>query len=627
MTRPRTNILLVDNYDSFTFNLYQLASQVFGPCVHVVRNDEEWDKISGFPWDAAIISPGPGRPDREADFGISRRVIAEMRIPILGVCLGCQGICHFFGGQIVHAAEPVHGRVSAVFHSGAGLFQEIPSPFQAVRYHSLAAADPLPDCLDRTAWTKEGIVMAVAHRSLPIFGVQFHPESIGSEFGRQLIPNFKTLVNANRRRVFVRESELKHTAEHLFETLFAARPYAFWLDSSLTDEEARFSFMGGYSDALRYRLKDRLDFWNALQSERIDAPELPFEFIGGFVGYFGYELNGSSTHTSPYPDAYLMKAERFLAIDHATKKMYLVSATNADPWFDEVDSALIQKRSRVVAVKEWSTSSFEPALSHSQYLAAIAECQTAINDGESYQICLTNQLTAKTNLPPFEYYKRLRQRNPAPYSAFLQFPELSVTCSSPERFLKIGVDGTVESKPMKGTAPRGLTESEDTALHDSLAQGEKNRAENLMIVDLLRNDLGKVCEIGSVKAPKLMQVESYATVHQLVSTITGHLRPDQTAIDCLRAAFPGGSMTGAPKIRTMEKINALEPRARGIYSGSIGFLSFNGAADLNIVIRTAVFSGQNVTIGVGGAIIALSDPQEEWEEIWLKSSALLDAFY
>jgi len=669
--------LIIDNYDSFTFNLYQLVGQITGTQPIVIKNDSmPWEDLVRLDFDCVIISPGPGWPDREQDFGLSRRAILDLNVPLLGVCLGHQGICHVFGGSVVHAPEPMHGRLSSIYHDDSALFANVPNPFSGVRYHSLACAQPLPAPLVATAWTVDGIVMGLAHRSRPIWGVQFHPESIATEHGRTILTNFVDLTRGTQAkppapplhipmgrtsesRCFVRRVPAKVDAGQLFASLFAQQDYAFWLDSSLrAGDRTRFSFMGGASQAdaetVRYysaeqRLviqnggvletsgEDVLTYLNRkLRERRVSGTDLPFDFNCGYVGYFGYELKSlcgaSVAHRSADPDCYLLFARKCLAIDHQTDEVYLLYCGATDDevlpsrWFDSVMPHLGDTHPAATPNWDHRKAHFTTSRPRDTYLDNIATCLERIRDGESYEICLTNKLRAEVSGDPFEFYRVLRQVNPAPYAAYLKFPGLAVACSSPERFLKIRPGGAVESKPIKGTIRRGADAAEDEYLRARLHLDIKSQAENLMIVDLLRNDLGKVCEIGSVAVPELMKVETYATVHQLVSTITGQLMPGHTAVDCFRAAFPGGSMTGAPKLRTMAIIDELEGEARGVYSGSIGYFALNGSADLNIVIRTAVFSGKSVTIGTGGAIVAMSDPAEEWREILLKGRAVLSAF-
>ena len=268
-----------------------------------------------------------------------------------------------------------------------------------------------------------------------------------------------------------------------------------------------------------------------------------------------------------------------------------------------------------------------PMLRHSagDYLALIEQAQAHISAGDVYQLCLTNQIRIETSVDPLLTFLRLREQNPAPYAGFLRVDGTSVVSASPEQFLSIDGSGWLSSKPIKGTRRRGANPIEDAEIAQELSSNEKERAENLMIVDLMRNDFGRVCEVGTVDVPKLFEVETYATVHQLVSTIRGHLLAGAGPFDAINAAFPGGSMTGAPKLRAIEILEQLEAGPRGIYSGAMGYISASGVAELGMVIRTLVFSEGTVTIGVGGGITIDSDPVAELEETKLKARALLRA--
>jgi para-aminobenzoate synthetase len=383
-----------------------------------------------------------------------------------------------------------------------------------------------------------------------------------------------------------------------------------------------------------------------LAGRAFDLPDLPFDFTCGYVGYFGYELKaalgGQAAHRSTTPDAGWLFADRVVVIDRLEQTSYVLCLAEDSPaaeaeaigWLDatleHLDSLSADIRPPAVSpmnhdvpdvIKRWLLRD------SGGYRADIEKCQQELQAGESYEICLTTALELPAVCDSFEYYQVLRRVNPAPHSAYLRFGDVDVASSSPERFLRVGADGVVEAKPIKGTARRGVTAEEDAELRDRLATDAKTRAENLMIVDLLRNDIGRVCRVGTVEVPGLMETESYQTVHQLVSTVRGELAPGLDALDCVRACFPGGSMTGAPKERTMEIIDSLETDARGVYSGALGFLSCNGSADLSIVIRTAVFADGKVRIGAGGAIVLASDPDEEYQEMLLKLAAPVRAYW
>jgi len=470
------------------------------------------------------------------------------------------------------------------------------------------------------------------------------------------------------------------SSEAIFLALYGNSDDSVWLDSSSTEGgRARFSFMGSrggehwkrvryslpavgeqgpgsidveYSDGTRKL--SCISIWDYLDEtlrrlqlqSSIGSSLLPFDFHGGFVGYFGYELKsstcGSQAHTSSCPDACLFFMDRFVAIDHKMGDIYIMTLEEDSSegcntqWMENTaasicplaldsfpsTSTLSDQRDCMIPEKKVKTL---PARdSESAYMNKVQECIDLMVRGESYEICLTTSMETKAELDPLELYRVFRTINPAPYSAWLSFAGGPILCCcSPERFLKLDRHGVVEAKPIKGTAKRCKGNAVvDSKLAEDLRNSVKDRAENLMIVDLLRNDLSQFCEVGTVKVPKLMHVESYATVHQLVSTVVGKKCAEKRPTECIRAAFPGGSMTGAPKKRTMEILDKLEGRARGPYSGSIGFLSLNGAFDLNIVIRTSVINDGSLTIGAGGAITVLSDPKSEYEEMQLKAGAL-----
>ena len=683
--------LLIDNYDSYTFNLYQLIAGVAGEEPVVVRNDEvQWDVLAAHPWDRIVVSPGPGRPERDRDLGIGRAALAQREFPVLGVCLGHQGLALVNGAAVGRGEAIVHGRISRVFHRGDGLFAGIMQGFRAVRYHSLVVEPALPPPLEAVAWADDGTLMAIRDRGRPAWGVQFHPESVGTEHGAQLMANFVALTPPPRRaggrpapaprstivpggraparssgavRIAHRVLDGTRDAEFAFHGLFGDCEHAFWLDSSRVDPAlSRFSFMGAGLGELgaevRYRVAGsqltvtragrshvaRETLWAYLSRElarlHTESPELPFDLNGGFVGYLGYELKADcgavAAHEAELPDAFLLFADRLVVIDHALEQTHVLALSDgsaagraaAEAWL----GATAARLDELPALDEPlmldhgdAALSFALRRGREHYLANIETCKRLLEAGESYEICLTNTLTLPLPGDPFELYRVLRRVNPAPYSAYLRMREGTVLSSSPERFLRASRDRTIEAKPIKGTARRHADPAADTTARDALARSPKDRAEHLMIVDLLRNDLGLVSEIGSVHVPKLMDVESYETVHQLVSTIRGRLRTDVDIVDAIRATFPGGSMTGAPKLRTMEIIDALEDAPRGVYSGALGYLALNGTADLSIVIRTLVSTSTGATIGTGGAIVMLSEAEDEYDEMLLKAQPLLDA--
>jgi para-aminobenzoate synthetase len=716
--------LLVDNHDSYTYNVFHLLAAASGEEPTVINNDAvSWRVLSRSKFDAFVLSPGPGRPERWHDFGVCRDILRYSDVPVLGICLGHQGIGNLLEGGVTSAPQPMHGRLSHVRHRGSGIFAGVPQDFSVVRYHSLAITGPVGPEGHVVAWADDGVVMGVEHDTRPIWGVQFHPESIATEFGDRIARNFFELgersahpeshyVQPSARRsqgprrraensshagvigpstgvargwtVLSRTLEGAAPTEHLYERLFGDAETSFWLDSADAPTWlAQCSYMGTSAGPAERHLSYDVDaavttirtatgeevrhgsIFELLEGEMKDLQAEPpigvdRGLMGGYVGYLGYELKAdcgaTNVHSSDLPDASLMFANRVVAVDHTRQRTHVfalvrnndvdgpksadIERFSAHQHERAVQTSWLEEATRLAAAaicdppterpldppaEPGAHVTFHCGRGRSQYLADIERSQAELAAGESYEVCLTDQMSTDASPDPFALYRRLRRANPSPFAAFLRFGEAAIVSSSPERFLSVARDGAVQARPIKGTISRADDPAEDAARRAELAGDEKTRAEHLMIVDLLRNDLGRVSEVDSVRVPDLMVVEPYATVHQVVSTITGQLEAGRSPVECVRNCFPGGSMTGAPKERTMEIIDELEDEARGVYSGAIGYFGVDGSVDLSIVIRTIVIRPGRTTIGAGGAIVMQSDPEEEFDEILLKARAPMAA--
>ena len=464
------------------------------------------------------------------------------------------------------------------------------------------------------------------------------------------------------------------TAPELFE-LIKDRPYSFFLDSGMDPRRlGRYSFLGsepflvmnsrGSEITLVRGREHEVQHGNPfdamgklLEIYKLDHCPAPVPFVGGAVGYFSYDLchfterlPSTAIDDLKLPESYFAFYDTIVAFDHLEGRAYLVATG-----FPEMEEGrrLRRARMRLEEMKDWlyaASSSqeasllrrgrsgedeFQPAQENreimlksnftpEEYMKAVNRVREYIAAGDVFQVNLSQRFEADLKIPPYELYKRLRAVNPAPFASYLNFPGIAIVSASPERFLKVQSD-LVETRPIKGTRPRGRDSVEDEHLAHELVHSIKDRAENVMIVDLERNDLGRVCYYGTVKVTELAILETFPTVFHLTSTVVGRLRRGKSNIDLLKATFPGGSITGAPKVRAMEIIDELEPTKRSVYTGSIGYLSFNEDMDVNIVIRTFLIKEGKAYFQVGGGIIYDSDPEAEYMETLDKAKALIQA--
>ncbi|MEK7790798.1 MAG: aminodeoxychorismate synthase component I [Deltaproteobacteria bacterium] len=437
----------------------------------------------------------------------------------------------------------------------------------------------------------------------------------------------------------IKEFKTSISSADLFQVL-EKEPYSFFLDSA---DECGFSFLGAYPYKIIHSLEaleKELITLSAAQ-RAVPASLEQFPFLGGAVGYLGYDLARrwekhlrTQHKQEPFslPDLWFGLYDTWIAIDHTHEKTFLFSLDESLEgqekwrWFEEVIQRCFEASSLSMtsATVHPPHSMIESNLSFEAYKAMIEKAKFYIEEGEIYQVNLSQCLMANVSCSPFEIYKKLRKIHPSPFSAYLNLGDFQILSSSPERFIQITKDQLIQTEPIKGTIRRGKNEEEDTLLKTELLQSEKNRAELMMIVDLERNDLGKICHYGSVKVPTLIELRSFATVHHLVSVIEGELKTIHFP-DIIKAIFPGGSITGAPKLRAMQIIDELEPHNRGIYPGSIGYVDYRRQADLNIAIRTIVHQKGVVYFPLGGGIVSDSTAESEFAETLQKGKALISA--
>ncbi|KAI5478524.1 hypothetical protein MNV49_005053 [Pseudohyphozyma bogoriensis] len=750
-SRPPTTLIL-DNYDSYTRNCLKLFEALSslepeqGSAGDVKGKRRMWDhegwqdrvvvmNVDAISWerfvaevlpfvDCIILGPGPGSPHKTSDFNWPTRLIQEYGgvVPIFGLCLGHQGIASAFGASVVRAPSPRHGQITRIRHDGNPLFEGIPGVFDAVQFNSLVVSpNGFPDDLEAIGWAEnEGqeTIMALRHRSRPLWGTQFHPESISSTYGATILSNFLSFASDHistspRRRdvslplppsVLALTTSYKRGLPNLISDVPLPYPIPgevfeglvkgssslgeIWLDSARPAAAPQYSHFIAPSCTWSYSLVSNTmttrQHSKPASTSTIHSPNTFFTTLGnaqdalkrltqvidsslasvpiGFIGYIGYEMKQVSLpHCLPKEshegnDSEFAFASQVLTYEHETRawratclvrtevrdseaealelrtaSRFGVDESEAKAWLSRVTAFITsQKATTSTSPRVEKLGVMTPDLTQPEYVDAIERARSLIADGDSYELCLTTTFRSTISpalaADPYPLYLALRASNPAPYSAYFHLPQsdISILSSSPERFMQINRERFAEMKPIKGTVRRSDDPVEDERRRVELEKDVKERAENLMIVDLCRNDLLGFCEVETVEVPKLMVVESYQTVHQLVTSVVGQLTPMVNPFEAVSRAFPPGSMTGAPKLRSVKLLEELEGhRPRGVYSGVFGFVAVDGTTDFSVVIRTLVIKGQDLSLGAGGAITYLSEAEKEWEEVLVKKEAVL----
>src|SRR5690625_203651 len=650
-------ILVIDNH-GFTTNIliHQLGA------VHVV-SATELAALNVDDYTHVVVTHGP----QEADL---RPLTAAPQLPVLAIGAGYQQLATAYGHTTVGLAQPIYGQPVVHQHTDNGLFADVPNPTSLVSYHPWRLTAMDPETFVIHAADADAGVLAYRVNETNHWGLHADPAAFQSAYGSQVVENFLALApvgppSTGPRRahvpasrsvgIFTRRFPGTLNTPETFRRLEAGTSAAFWLDSAAAHRgQGETTVMGTNAGPLaqtvRWDAETNLleifedgstlrrtgDVLTYLEQTRWkpSSVQLP-GFTGGWVGYLGYEAKQSTMarHRNHWqartPDAYWIRPQAFLRYDHRHEVTTLFAVDDA-ALLDDLEATLVWGTSDAPApCQRRQSTPGRWRLDATAYQHRVAAIQQLLHTGQAAGICLTDTYEHDAySGDGLELYMRLRSNNPAPYAGYLRLDtfddELEVLSASPEKFLSIDDNGRIESKPIKGTVARDHDPTVDAHLACQMAADPKIQSENLMITDLLRDDIADVALPGSRDVPKLMAVESFATVHQLVTTVTGQLEPHTSATSALRAVFPGGSMTGAPKLASVEALDSLEAGPRGIYSGVMGWLGDNNTAEFNVLIRSMVLHEGQLSLGAGGAVVVDSDPVAEDQEKQLKARALLD---
>jgi para-aminobenzoate synthetase len=699
-------ILLIDNYDSFTYNVYQYLKEMKNEVI-CTRNDKiSIKEIEEMNPDIIFISPGPGNP-RSA--GICLEVVKYFggKISIFGICLGHQVIGEAFGGKIVHAKELYHGKTSEILTNANGVFENLQSEFKATRYHSLVVEkETLPDCFEVTCQTSDGEIMGIKHKNYNIEGVQFHPESIMTEIGKKILLEFlqrtkriigkdfinkitkyedENIIKFNElncvKKIGVKQYALKFNIKDNFLGIFEnIRAKYGECNCTILDSvdgpavDCGKSYIGVFpkyeliisNSRMKISTDNRCicDIFIENFKELYDIKEEDFNlkghkfsdiypiistifkakkmhdvdinFSNGLIGVFSYEylhyiekIDNKNKSVLKFPDVHLKYFSTILQYDKNTSELVVIN--NEIPGIEQTKldiERLLDEKENLIKNDidnngiQHSKSEIFSNMTKEEFFSRVARAKQYIKEGDIFQIQIGRRLHVKENIKPFDVYKKLRRLNPTPYMFYWECEDYQLISNSPELQLKVE-NGKIIIRPIAGTSKgKGKTKEEAQLLKQELENNPKEQAEHIMLVDLARNDIGRIATSGSVRVSKLMKTEEFSHVFHLISSVEGEILGEINTMKLFESTFPAGTLTGAPKVRAMEIINELENEERGPYGGAFGFFEFNGNILSSIIIRTILRKEEDLYLHASAGIVADSKDYLEWNEIQHKTETI-----